>query len=226
MTRLLDNVVWNALVGPQASVAVGGQTVRRYAPGFSPIAGFRDPTAPDFDALAALFTPGESFYTDGWAGPAPDGWRIEVDAFMFKMVWDAAAIPDDAAEGAVRLGPEHAQQALDLAVLTNPGPFGLRTLELGEYWGFFDGERLVAMAGERFQAGLWREISGVCTHPEYQGRGLAGRLMTRLIRNEVARGERPFLHVMSHNDSARRLYARLGFRDYKESPVRRTVRTG
>ena len=32
---------------------------------------------------------------------------------------------------------------------------------------------LVAMAGERMQAGPWREISGVCTDPGHQGRGLA-----------------------------------------------------
>lgn len=139
---------------------------------------------------------------------------------MFRMVW--AGPPqwaEDAAE-ARPLGAEHATQALALAELTHPGPFGPRTIELGDYFGFFDGNRLIAMAGERMQAGTYREVSGVCTHPDFQGRGLACRLMHRLLHRQLARGETPFLHVMSGNSGARRLYERLGFRNYCEVPVR------
>ena len=120
----------------------------------------------------------------------------------------------------VRLGPQHASQALQLAVLTNPGPLGQRTIELGDYFGWFEGERLVAMAGERMHAGLLREVSGVCTHPDFQGRGLARRLMIKLIRRQMQRGETPFLHVMRANNGAHALYERLGFRDYCETIVR------
>jgi predicted GNAT family acetyltransferase len=69
-------------------------------------------------------------------------------------------------------------------------------------------------------AGTLREISGVCTHPGAQGRGLARRLMHKLIRRQMLRGETSFLHVMRDNHGARGLYARMGFRDYKESVVR------
>jgi len=109
---------------------------------------------------------------------------------------------------------------LELADLTRPGPFGLRTIELGEYFGCFEAERLVAMAGERMHAGKLREISGVSTHPDFQGRGLARRLMVKLIRRQMQREELPFLHVMSDNKNAHRLYERMGFRDYRESLVR------
>ena len=126
----------------------------------------------------------------------------------------------DEAPEAVRLGPEHASQALELATLTNPGPFGPRTIELGDYFGCFDGQRLVAMAGERMCAGTLREISGVCTHPEFQGKGLARQLTVKLVRRQMLRDETPFLHVMRDNTKARRLYERMGFRDYRESVVR------
>jgi predicted GNAT family acetyltransferase len=76
------------------------------------------------------------------------------------------------------------------------------------------------MAGERMQAGSLREISGVATHPDYQGRGLAKRLMLKLIRRQMLRNETPFLHVMSANTGARALYERMGFTSYKESVVR------
>ena len=220
MQNLLDNIVWHALTGPQARFSAGGDDARRFARGFSPILGFADQARPNFAALTALCEAGEHFYTDGWSGPAPGGWRIEVEATMFKMIWEAGLPADDPAPVAVPLGVEHAAQALALAELTRPGPFGPRTIELGDYFGYFDGERLIAMAGERMQAGALREISGVCTLPEHQGRGLAQRLMLKLIRRQMQRHETPFLHVMSSNVGARQLYERMGFRNFKESVVR------
>jgi predicted GNAT family acetyltransferase len=76
------------------------------------------------------------------------------------------------------------------------------------------------MAGERMFAGPLREISGVCTHPDFQRRGLARRLMLKLVRRQMQRGETPFLHVMTSNSNACRLYERMGFRTYRESVVR------
>jgi GNAT superfamily N-acetyltransferase len=130
------------------------------------------------------------------------------------------AVGTDEAPEAIPLGPEHASQALALATLTRPGPFGPRTIELGDYFGCFDGPHLVAMAGERMHAGTLREISGVCTLPEYQGRGFARRLTVKLIRRQMQRNETPFLHVMHDNIGARRLYERMGFRTYRETVVR------
>jgi GNAT superfamily N-acetyltransferase len=220
MKHLLDNITWHTLAGPHAKYAIGGDRARRYAPGFSPIVGFADPVHPDFAGLASHCAPGEQFYSDGWSGPVPAGWRIDAESTMFKMIWDAPMPAADAARGATALGREHAAQALELALRTRPGPFGLRTIELGEYFGCFDGERLVAMAGERMHAGSLREISGVCTDPDFQGQGYARRLMIKLVRRQLQRGETPFLHVMRDNVGARELYRRLGFVDYRESIVR------
>jgi ribosomal protein S18 acetylase RimI-like enzyme len=225
MLTLLDNITWHALTGPQAAFATGRGGARRYTAGFSPIAGFADPDAPDLAALAPYFAPGEPFYCERWAGPPPDGWRVEAETTMFKMVWDAAPPSDDPLPDAVRLAAEHAAQAVALADLTRPGPFGPRTIELGEYIGVFEDGRLVAMAGERMHAGRLREISGVCTHPDRQGRGCARRLMAALVRRQLARGETPFLHVMRDNHGARGLYRRMGFRDYRETVVRVVART-
>ena len=218
--RLLDNITWNTLSGPHAAFSSGAGEARRYAPGFSPIVGFADPERPNFGALAAHCASGEHFYCDGWSGTCPEGWRIDVESTMFKMVWELPMPEADEAPEAVRLGPEHAQQALELAMLTRPGPFGPRTIELGDYFGCFDGGRLMAMAGERMHAGQLREISGVCTHPDSQGRGFARRLMLKLVRRQMQRGEVPFLHVMRDNAGAHRLYRKMGFRDYRETVVR------
>ena len=224
MKHLLDNVVWHSLSGPQAKFSAGSDRARRYAQGFSPIVGFPDQSRPDFAALESFCEPGERFYSDGWSGAEPSGWRVEIETTMFKMIWDGTLPPADEAPDALPLNAEHAQQAFELAQLTRPGPFGLRTIELGEYFGYFQGARLIAMAGERMQAGSLRELSGVCTHPNHQGRGLAKKLMLKLIRRQLLRNETPFLHVMSSNTGARGLYERMGFRNYKESVVRVIVR--
>jgi ribosomal protein S18 acetylase RimI-like enzyme len=182
--------------------------------------GCEDPRHPDFATLEHFCQPGECFYFDIWSGLAPAGWRIDREAHMFKMIWSAASPAEDPAPDAIPLRPEHASQAVELARLTNPGPFGIRTPELGEYYGYFDGGRLVAMAGERMCAGTLHEISGICTHPDYQGRGLAKKLTLKLVYLQLRRGKTPFLHVLSHNETARGLYERLGFRNYLETVVR------
>lgn len=218
---LLDNITWHTLAGPQARFAAGAGAARRYAPGFSPILGFEDPARPDFAALRPYCAPGEHFYCAGWSGPVPAGWQVDAETSMHQMVWDAPPPADaDASFAFVRLGPEQVPQMLALVAETQPGPFGPRTVELGDYLGCFDGPRLVAMSGERMGAGTLREVSGVCTHPDFQGRGLARRLMEILIRRQLQRGDTPFLHVMRDNHGAIRMYERMGFRHHRETVVR------
>ena len=223
---ILDDIFWKALSGAQAHFAEGSGNARRYAHGFSPILGFADRENPDFAALDPYCDAGERFYVDTWSGPAPPGWNIAIEKKMKRMVWTGDLPDEDPALETRRLDASHAQQAVDLAVLTNPGPFGLRTIELGEYFGVFEGERLVAMAGERLQAGPYREVSGVCTHPDFQGRGLARRLSLKIVRLQMQRQQLPFLHVISTNTTAHALYEKLGFRDYRETVVRVVEKTG
>ena len=224
MNDLLDHITWHTLTGPHARFATGTDDARRYAPGFSPIVGFANAERPNFAGLADYCEPGERFYCDGWSGVTPAGWRVESESTMLKMVWEGTIPANDEAPAAIRLGPEHVSQALALAAVTHPGPFGPRTIELGEYFGWFEGQDLVAMAGERMCAGALREISGVSTHPHFQGQGLARRLMSKLIRRQMQRNEIPFLHVMRENDRAHELYERMGFRDYRESVIRVVAR--
>jgi GNAT superfamily N-acetyltransferase len=220
MTELLDNIFWHALVGPHAGFALGGDEARRYAAGFSPMFGFVDPARPNLAALVPFCDIGDLFYTDAWAGAVPGGWRLHLDTTMEKMIWAGGQAPDDIAPEAQALGPQHAAQALALAELTRPGPFGIRTIEMGDYFGCFEDGRLIAMAGERLRAGSLCEVSGICTHPHYQGRGLAKRLAAKVILRILQRGQTPFLHVMSSNQSAHDFYLRLGFRNYHRSAVR------
>ncbi|MEJ2750616.1 MAG: GNAT family N-acetyltransferase [Anaerolineae bacterium] len=87
---------------------------------------------------------------------------------------------------------------------------------MGQYLGLRRNGRLVAMAGERLHLTGFCEISAVCTHPDYRGRGYAGALTTMVAKNMIARQEIPFLHVSSTNHTAIKLYKRLGFQIRRE----------
>jgi GNAT superfamily N-acetyltransferase len=223
--KILDNVMWNSLSGPQARFASGEGSVRRFARGFSAILGCEDAHNPDFAALEKICDPGEELYIDIWEGRAPAGWQILKDARMLKMVWQGPAPEEDTAPDAMPLDPGHHAEMLEFARGLNPGPFGIRTPELGEYFGYFDDGKLIAMAGERMEIGSMREISGVCTHAAHRGHGYAAMLTLKLVHRQMQRGLTPFLHVMTHNTGARSLYEKLGFRNYLETTVRVIART-
>ena len=98
------------------------------------------------------------------------------------------------------------------AARADPGPFLPQTIQRGSYFGIraSDG-RLVAMAGERLQSTAFGEISAVCTHPEFRGRGYARDLTTFLAAHILAAGKTPFLHVKSEN-GAKVVYQKIGLR--------------
>ncbi|HEY3706160.1 MAG TPA: GNAT family N-acetyltransferase [Terracidiphilus sp.] len=109
-----------------------------------------------------------------------------------------------------QLTPADAPSMVALAELTEPGPFRLRTIELGNFYGIFHDDRLVSMAGKRMHVPGYVEVSGVCTHPDARGQGYARRLM-QLVMDEIEQsGRTPFLHAWQNNP-ATRLYESLGF---------------
>ena len=216
----LANIIWRSLSGSHAHLSAGTGSIRRYAKGYSPLIGYADPSNPDFESLAPYCEPGERFYCAEWRGTPPRGWTIEVDTSMCAMLWSGTPPAGDPELRATRLTRAHVPAMTELAELTRPGPWAERTCEMGEFHGVFEEGRLIAMAGERMHAGALREVSGICTHPERQGRGLAARLTNFVVRMQLARGQRPFLHVASSNTRARSLYERLGFHVDREVALR------
>lgn len=100
---------------------------------------------------------------------------------------------------------------IELVKLTKPGPFADRTIEFGQFYGVKDGDRLVAMAGERMKVPGMDEVSAVCAHPDYQGRGYGRALVHAVAANIVSRGHVPFLHVRAENAAGIRAYQSIGF---------------
>jgi predicted GNAT family acetyltransferase len=115
------------------------------------------------------------------------------------------------AEDIITLGDADAPEMLALARLTEPGPFLERTHVMGQFRGIRIDGRLAAMAGERMRFPGYTEVSGVCTHPDFRGRGLARRLSAAVMAGIAARGDGTFLHAWKANRTAIALYEGLGF---------------
>src|SRR3989442_356783 len=76
-----------------------------------------------------------------------------------------------------------------------------------------DVAQLAAMAGEGFRFPGFTEVSAVCTHPDYRGRGYGSSLVSALVQKITERGETPFLHFGTDNAEAIRVYEKLGFKN-------------
>ncbi|HWS76749.1 MAG TPA: GNAT family N-acetyltransferase, partial [Thermomonas sp.] len=64
-------------------------------------------------------------------------------------------------------------------------------MALGRYFGMYVDGRLAAMIGERLGAPGFREMSAICTHPQFGGRGHARRLTAFLTNRNLQEGQRP-----------------------------------
>ncbi len=125
----------------------------------------------------------------------------------------------------LKLSCEDAAEMVELTTLAFPGYFRMRTCEMGSYYGVQIGGQLVSMAGERFAFDRYVELSGVCTHPEYTGRGYAAALIARLLLDHRRDGWLSCLHLSAANTRARDLYERLGFVVNREVRFHRVVRS-
>jgi ribosomal protein S18 acetylase RimI-like enzyme len=168
------------------------------------------PSAQDWEDAAELVAPGTNAAVGYSAAELPDGWQAVMAFDVVQMIGERVTGAD--CSEAIGLGAADVPEMLELVAQTEPGPFLPRTIELGDYLGIRCDGALVAMAGERLHLDGWTEISAVCTRPDYRGRGLASRLMGALIAGIQLRSQRAFLHVLSTNTGAIRLYEELGFR--------------
>jgi predicted GNAT family acetyltransferase len=210
--HLLDRPVWATLTTHHAALSEGNELARRFLPDINVFASPRDETPASLRALALLVKPEESVIV--MQAPEiviPPG-LIEVKAARGVQMVAGGSMTGAAADGDIRMLSEtDAPDMLALATLTEPGPFQPRTHVMGTFFGIRIDGRLAAMAGERMRFPGYTEVSGVCTHPDFRGRGLARRLSAMVAARIAARGERPFLHAWKTNHAAISLYETLGF---------------
>ena len=205
----LDRPAWASL-RHQPHWGFGDERARRFKADINRFAATPDESPQSLAALTALVQPGDDFVyllqVPRIAVPA--GLEAVKEAPGVQMVATRRLAVDDEL---ATLGDEDAADMLALAALTEPGPFLARTHTMGRFIGVKQDGRLVAMAGERMRLPGHVEVSGVCTHPDFRGRGLARRLSAAVTAGIQRRGEQPFLHAWATNTVAIALYESLGF---------------
>lgn len=219
----LDDAVREALRGEHAKFAQWRGRIGRYHPDVAGHLGHPPVLEPqDWADLADTVGPGAETSIRGFGHTIPSTWEtvggfdsVQLDGSGLDVGYDPEA---------VRLGADDVSEILDLVERTKPGPYRVRTIEMGRYVGIRVDGRLVALAGERVHPPGWTEISAVCTDPEFRGRGLASRLVRDVGAGIRDRGEVPFLHALASNVTAISLYETLGFTLRKRSFVTK-VRT-
>ncbi len=212
MSHVLDNPAWNALQSGNKPLAFGNGPVSYFDKEVSPFAALEENSEENFQQLyeqiphngPVLFvTPVEIVFSKQW--------EVLRTIRGLQMVCNSAAVPNEVTAQLTPLTDNHIPQMLELTKLTNPGPFASRTIDFGHYQGIFEGEKLVAMAGQRLHAFNYAEISAVCTHPDHTGKGYARQLLLNQINRIKAASGIPFLHVRYDNYRAIKVYESLGF---------------
>jgi len=206
----LDRPVWHALTGVQQSMASRLGSAVRIDPAIGYFAADENINGASLQVVTRLAGQPSWLLENGAVEP-PVGMVRSRTAALTQMIAEQPILNDDD-EGTVSLSDADASEMFALARSTEPGPWESGTHTYGGYYGIREQGRLMAMAGTRLRPSeAFTEVSGVCTDPAARGRGYARKLMIRVMRDLVRRGETPFLHCYSNNEKAIALYRTLGF---------------
>jgi ribosomal protein S18 acetylase RimI-like enzyme len=212
MKHILDNAAWNALISGNKHLSNGKEQVRYFDKAVSPFVGLEENSHDNFRALYEQ-VPHNSpmLFVTPVEMEIPGQWKVLQIIKGLQMICDTKAELVEVRQEMIHLTNEHVPQMLALTKLTNPGPFTARTIDFGHYIGVFEGDKLVAMTGQRLHVFEYAEVSAVCTHPDHTGRGYARQLLLQQLHRIKAASGIPFLHVRYDNERAIKVYESLDF---------------
>ena len=209
---LLDNPIWHSLATAHAHLALERGLARRYPSEIGPLSGLRATTQEAFADLAAIIPEGDLavlFLPE--ETEIPPGWQLLREGTLVQMVCRTSPASPSISAEILPLQTADFPEMAALAALTEPGPFRANTASLGGFLGIRVDGRLAAMAGQRLAPTGFAEISAVCTHPDFRGRGHAQALVAAVAREIHQNGRIPFLTSFEANSGAIRVYEQVGF---------------
>lgn len=212
MEHILDNPIYHALNSGHRSFAKGIHKANYYREDVAPFAGLKNNSELEFQELYENSEPESTFVVfTPIAYEIPPRWKLVTHIDMFQMVYNLNEVPVGESTDFEDLNESHVAEMIELVKLTQPGPFRTNTIALSNYTGIFCDQKLVAMAGHRFNPTPYIEISAVCTHPNHVGKGYAYQLLREQVKRILNKAQIPFLHVRNDNIAAVKLYQKLGF---------------
>ncbi len=218
MVNVLDNPVWEALGSRQQHFNIGNEQVKYFPADVAPFIAVEHWDERSWPALLHDMPAGRSFsvlVSDAFT--LPEGIQLIFSLPLYQLVCPTLKPYGQTGTVLKSLGKEHIPQMLALTAATKPGPFFERTIEFGNYIGIFEGDELLAMAGERLKMNGYTEASAICTKPGHGGKGYASCLLSAVSATIIAAGDTPFLHVKQDNAPALAVYKKLGFEIRRET---------
>ena len=210
--HVLDNPIWHMLCHDLAEFTVGTALAKRCDPDLIPVVGLANHSDAAFADLATLYKANEGIALLEASPPQGiPGFEINSRSSFDQLVCQQRTpVPKTDIE-ILELTPSDIQDVIQLIDLTKPGPFFPGLFAMRHFVGIRQEGQLVAVACERIRLPGYCEISAVCTHPDWRGKGYA-RLLSSVIADGIwERGDTPFLHVVAHNTSAYYVYTLLHF---------------
>ena len=213
----LDNPVWYSLAESHKKLALIYNKTHFYHPDYCAFGAFNEIPDNPKDLLAySKLVP--SFFIFGEKPNIPDGLKLKDELLCLQMiVRDNIAVPHK--DEIVKLEDSHREALLGLVKIVYPEYFKSKTADLGNYYGIFKDNQLVAITGERMQMDAFTEVSAVITHPEHTGKGYAKQLVAHAANAIFEQNKIPFLHVAKANIGAVKLYEKLGFEIRREISI-------
>ncbi|WP_417938729.1 GNAT family N-acetyltransferase [Flavobacterium sp. ZB4R12] len=207
--KKLDNPVWFSLSETHQSFAVDYDRIKFYHPDYCPFGGFEKGNAIS-KSIDEYSTKVDNFFVVGEKPELSNLLKLNKEVICLQMI---VYNPIDIAinEQIVKLTDEHIDALYELVNLVQPGYFKRKTALLGNYYGIFKNDELVAVTGERMQMNNFVEVSAVVTHHNHTGKGYAKQLVVHTVNEIFKQNKTPYLHVIEDNSGAIQLYEKLGF---------------
>jgi GNAT superfamily N-acetyltransferase len=205
----LDNPVWHSVSETHKDFGIDFGTIKFYYPDYCPFGGFIATDNME-DSISEYAKLANTFFIIGQKPIVPDNLKLNNELICLQMIiYDK--IEAEIEDQIVKLGEEHLADLLGLVKIVYPDYFKKKTASLGNYYGIYKNNQLVAVTGERMQMEEYTEVSAVITHPDHTGKGYAKQLVTHAVNAIIAKHKTPFLHVAESNVGAIKLYEKLGF---------------
>ena len=205
----LDNPVWYSISETHKDFGIDFGTIKFYHPDYCPFGGFItiDNIGQSISEYAKL---ANTFFIIGQKPTVPDNLKLNDELICLQMIIHDK-IEENIEEQIVKLQEEHIEDLLGLVKIVYPEYFKKKTALLGNYYGIYKNNQLIAVTGERMQMEDYIEVSAVITHPDHTGKGYAKQLVTHTVNAVFEQNKTPFLHVSESNVGAIKLYKKLGF---------------
>jgi ribosomal protein S18 acetylase RimI-like enzyme len=207
--RKLDNPVWHSLCESHQGFAVDYNCIKFYHPDYCPFGGFENPKgiSPHIDEYSGMV---DNFFIVGEKPEFSNQLELKKELVCLQMIINDR-IDFPIKENIIALTSEHMDSLFHLVDSVQPGYFKRKTALLGNYFGIFKNDELIATTGERMKMNAFVEVSAIVTHPNHTGQGYAKQLIAHTVNNIFDQNKKAYLHVVENNIGAIKLYEKSGF---------------